>query len=65
MIIQKLQTVEKLNIFDIKSVTIEHPKPVTKLLKPMKQTNKRKVYTESKAADCTLQSDFIKRHNLP
>ena len=33
---QKLETVEKPNIFDKESVTIEHPKTIIKLSKPIK-----------------------------
>ena len=39
VITQELQTVEKPNIFEIKSVTIEHLTIVTKLSKPIKQQN--------------------------
>ena len=62
----------KPNIFGIKSVTIEYPKNVTNLSKPIKQPktvtqqpSKIKIYTESIAADCTLQLDIIRRHILP
>ena len=48
---------------------MEHPKTVTKLLKPAKQPNvitqqlnRMKDYTESETADRTLQLDLIKRH---
>ena len=51
----------------MESVSIEHPKTVTKLSKPIKQPkiitqqpNKIKVYTEWKAADCALQLNLIK-----
>ena len=33
-----LKATEKPNIFDIKPVTIEHPRASTKLAKPVKQT---------------------------
>ena len=33
-IIQILETIEETNIFDIESITIELPRPVTKLLQP-------------------------------
>lgn len=64
---QEASTVEKLNIFDIESVTTEHPKNITKLSKPKlitKQQNKIKIYAESNAADRTLQLDIIKSHIL-
>ena len=54
--------------FDKESVTIEHRKTATKLSKPKiinQQPNKIKTYIESKAADCTLQSDIIKKRILP
>ena len=58
---QELESLEKPNILDIESNTMQQPKSVTKLLKPMKQPkiitqkpNKINVYTDSKAADCTL-----------
>ena len=56
-ITQELETVEKPHIFDIDPVIIEHPKSVIKL-------SKTKMYTESKVADRTLQSDFITKHVL-
>ena len=37
IITQEVETVEKPNVFDIESVTIEHWKTVTKLSKPTKQ----------------------------
>ena len=64
---QEAATVEKLNIFDIESVTTEHPKNITKLSKPKlitKQQNKIKIYAESNATDRTLQLDIIKSHIL-
>ena len=64
---QEASTVEKLNIFDIESVTTEHPKNITKLSKPKlitKQQNKIKIYAESNATDRTLQLDIIKSHIL-
>ena len=67
-ITQELETVEKSNILDIESVTIEHPKTVTKLSKPKiitQQPNKIKIFTKSEATDLTLQLDIIKRHILP
>ena len=51
IISQEADAVENTNIFDIESVTIEHPKIATKLSKPKlitQQTNKIKMYTESK-----------------
>ena len=59
---------EKPNIFVIESFTIKPPKTVTKLsnLKIITQKpSKIKSYTESKAADCGLQLDIIKKHILP
>ena len=60
----EMETVKDPNKFDIESVTIGHPKTVTKLSKPIKQPkiitqqpNKIKLYTESKL-------DLIKRHFL-
>ena len=57
---QVAETVKKLNIFDIEAVTKEHPKAVTKLSKPKIVTKQYKIDTELKAADRTLQLDFIK-----
>ena len=51
------ETAEKPDIFDIESITIEHPKIVIKLSKSKiitQKLNKIKTYTESKAADLTL-----------
>ena len=59
---QEAETVEKLNIFDIESVTTEHPKNITKLSKPKiitKQQNRIKIYADSKAVNRTLQLDII------
>ena len=57
-------------MFDLKIVTIEHPKPViilSKLIKQPKsitqQPNKIKVHTELKAADRMLHLDRIKRRS--
>ena len=64
-------TIEKSNIFDKESVTIEHPKTIIKSSKLIKQSkiitqqpNIIKVYTKSKAADRALQLHLIKRHIL-
>ena len=60
IITQKLKTVEKPNTFYIEPVTTEHARTAKKLLKSKEtskiitqQTNKMKIYTESKAADRT------------
>ena len=70
-IIQEIEIVEKPNVFDIESITIEHRKTATKLWKPIKQpkiitqqSSKIKVFINSKAADPTLQLNVIKRHIL-
>ena len=50
----------------MKSVNKEHRKTITKLSKATtNQPNNLKIYTESKAANQTLQLDIIKRHILP
>ena len=43
-ITQQPETVENPNIFDIESVTIDHPKTTTKLSKPLKRP---KIITEN------------------
>ena len=65
---QESKIVEKLNIFDIKTATIEHPKTVTKLAEPKKQRkiiipqpNKIEVYTEPKTTGPTPEIDLIKK----
>ena len=67
MITQELETVQKPNIFGIELVIIEHPKTTIKLSKSKKgskiitqQPRKIKFYTDSKAADCTLQLDILR-----
>ena len=50
----------------MKLVNKEYRKTITKLSKATtNQTNKLKIYTESKVANQTLQLDIIKRHILP
>ena len=72
IITQELEILEKANIFDIESVTIEYPVTVTEISKPIKQpefitqqSSKGKVCTETKAVDWLLQLDLIKKYILP
>ena len=65
------QALGKTNIFDIKSVNVEHPKTVTKLSKVTKQLriitqnpNKIKVYAGRKATDGILEVNST-RHIFP
>ena len=61
IITQELETVKKKHFWH-KSVTMEHPKNCYETTQSFcSRTRKRKVYTESKSADCMLQLDIIKR----
>ena len=59
MITKELKKVEKLNNFDIESLTIEHPKTVPKLSKLIKTTKHFSQQPNKKAANFTLQLVFI------